>query len=62
MELLTVPSKKPNEVDFVKPLKNLQNNSSADFLEKVNYFNKQRQTAVFKIFEKSESALEVISA
>ena len=67
MDLLTVPLKKPSEVDLVKPLKNLiqsTNVAPADNsqMEKINSFNKQRNHAVFKVFEKNEAALEAIYA
>lgn len=68
MELLTVPLKKGNEVDLVKPLKNLIQSSninqsdSSQNIEKISNFNKQRNQAVFKVFEKNEAALEAIYA
>jgi programmed cell death 6-interacting protein len=65
MELLTVPLKKTNEVDLVKPLKNLIQSSNVDNsenLEKINSLNKQRNHAVFKVFEKNDAALEAIYA
>lgn len=68
MELLTVPLKKASEVDLVKPLKNIiqgasikQSDSSQNF-EKINNFSKQRNHAVFKVFEKNDAALEAINA
>lgn len=66
MELLTVPLKKTNEVDLVKPLKNIiqgsniQQSDSSLNIEKINSFNKQRNHAVFKVFEKNDAALESI--
>ncbi|KAG5675004.1 hypothetical protein PVAND_004944 [Polypedilum vanderplanki] len=65
MDLITVPLKKPYEVDLVKPLKNIiqsTNVKQADNsqIEKINSFNKQRNHAVFKVFEKNEAALEAI--
>lgn len=70
MELLTVPLKKTNEVDLVKPLKNLiqsanikqSESSQSQNIDKINSFNKQRNHAVFKVFEKNEAALEAIYA
>lgn len=68
MELLTVPLKKTNEVDLVKPLKNLiqgsniKQSDSSQNLEKINSLNKQRNHAVFKVFEKNDAALEAIYA
>jgi programmed cell death 6-interacting protein len=67
MDLITVPLKKPSEVDLVKPLKNMiqsANVKQADNsqIEKINSFSKQRNHAVFKVFEKNEAALEAIYA
>lgn len=68
MELLTIPLKKTNEVDLVKPLKNLiqgssiKQSDSSQNLEKINSLNKQRNHAVFKVFEKNDAALEAIFA
>jgi programmed cell death 6-interacting protein len=68
MDLITVPLKKPSEIDLVKPLKNLIQSSNvkqtdnSQIIEKINNFNKQRNQAVFKVFEKSEGALEAIYA
>lgn len=67
-DLLTIPLKKTNEVDLVKPLKNLIQGSSigqsdsSKHLENISSFNKQRNHAVFKIFEKNEVALNTIYA
>lgn len=68
MDLITVPLKKPSEIDLVKPLKNLIQSSNvkqtdnSQIIEKINSFNKQRNQAVFKVFEKSEGSLEAIYA
>jgi programmed cell death 6-interacting protein len=64
MDHLTVPLKKPSEVELVKPLKNLILSSKSDnsYLEKIQTFNKQRNQAVFKVFEKNEAALDGINA
>jgi hypothetical protein len=67
MDLLVVPLKKPYEVDLVKPLKNMIQganikNADSSHLEKITSFNKQRNHAVFKAFEKSDAALETIYA
>uniref|UniRef100_A0A8D8W3V9 Programmed cell death 6-interacting protein n=1 Tax=Cacopsylla melanoneura TaxID=428564 RepID=A0A8D8W3V9_9HEMI len=66
-EFLAVPLKKPTDVDIIKPLKNLislqfpNDNEKLDILsEKLNLFNKLRTAAVWKVFEKHESSLEVI--
>lgn len=68
MDLITVPLKKPSEIDLVKPLKNLIQSSNvkqadnSQIVEKINSFNRQRNQAVFKVFEKNEAALEAIYA
>lgn len=67
MDLLTVPIKKASEVDLVKPLKNLILSTNVkpvdgSQMDKINTFNKQRNHAVFKVFEKNEAALETIYA
>ncbi|KAI5698642.1 hypothetical protein M8J75_009827 [Diaphorina citri] len=66
-EFLAVPLKKPTDVDIIKPLKNLialqfpNDNEKLDILnEKLNLFSKLRTAAVWKVFEKHESSLEVI--
>lgn len=65
-ELLSVPLKKPSEVDLVKPLKNLiQSRYSTadkpeDYSDAINELSKQRNTAIWKAFEKYESSLEII--
>ncbi|XP_049821414.1 programmed cell death 6-interacting protein isoform X2 [Aethina tumida] len=65
-ELLSVPLKKPSEVDLVKPLKNLiQSRYSTadkpeDYSDAINELSKQRNTAIWKVFEKYESSLEII--
>jgi programmed cell death 6-interacting protein len=65
-ELIVVPLKKPSEVEIGKPLKNLIQSaySSADAVvdhtEAVNEFNKLRNTAIWKVFEKYESSLDII--
>ncbi|CAH0558884.1 unnamed protein product [Brassicogethes aeneus] len=65
-ELLSVPLKKPSEVDIVKPLKNLiQSRYSTadkpeDCGEAIEEFSKQRHNAIWKAFEKYESSLEII--
>lgn len=71
-ELLNVPVKKSSEVDMVKPLKNLiqstyssntsteEGGSVPNYSEAVSEFNKQRNTAIWKFFEKYESSLEIV--
>lgn len=66
MELLIVPLKKSSEVDLVKPLKNIiqgsniKQSDSSQNIDKINSLNKQRNHAVFKVFEKNDAALEAI--
>lgn len=63
-----MPLKKTNEVDLVKPLKNLIQSSNvkqsdnSQNIDKINILNKQRNHAVFKVFEKNDAALEAIYA
>lgn len=65
-DLLSVPLKKPSEVDIVNPLKNLiQSRYSTadkpeDYTEQINEFSKLRNNAIWRAFEKYESSLEVI--
>uniref|UniRef100_A0A1L8DJF9 Putative programmed cell death protein n=1 Tax=Nyssomyia neivai TaxID=330878 RepID=A0A1L8DJF9_9DIPT len=65
-DLLSVPLKKPSEVDVVKPLKNLIQSSygSSDkvpnYAEAVNEFSKLRNSAIWKFFEKYESSLDIV--
>lgn len=65
-DLLSVPLKKPSEVDIVNPLKNLiQSRYSTadkpeDYTDQINEFSKLRNNAIWRAFEKYESSLEVI--
>ncbi|PSN46080.1 Programmed cell death 6-interacting protein [Blattella germanica] len=65
-ELLAVPLKKPTDVDIVKPLKNLISASYStsdkpqDFSEAINELSKLRTNAVWRVFEKYESSLEIV--
>ncbi|KAL1491587.1 hypothetical protein ABEB36_012162 [Hypothenemus hampei] len=65
-DLLSVPLKKPSDVDVITPLKNLIQSrySTADnpenCTEAVNEFSKLRNNAIWKAFEKYESSLEII--
>lgn len=75
-ELLTVPVKKPSEVDVVKPLKNLiqsaystsgggasteaAGGAAVDYGAIVNDFGKLRNTAIWKFYEKYETSLDVV--
>lgn len=68
--ILAVPPKKPSEVDIIKPLNNLIQSTysgasieeKAKYSDAVNEFSKQRNTAIWKFFEKYESSLEVVYA
>lgn len=65
-DLLSVPLKKPTDVDIVKPLKNLIRSSFTttdtpdDYNDEILEFNKLRTAAIWRVFEKYESSLEVI--
>lgn len=65
-ELLAVPLKKPNEVNVTQPLKNLiqssynANDANAVDSDTLAAFSKLRNVAIWKVFEKTDSALEVI--
>jgi programmed cell death 6-interacting protein len=67
-ELLAVPLKKPSEVEISKPLKNLiasaysssGTNAAQDYSDAVTEFSKLRNTAIWKVFEKYESSLDII--
>ncbi|XP_034187244.1 programmed cell death 6-interacting protein-like protein AliX [Osmia lignaria lignaria] len=65
-ELIAVPLKKPCDVDVIKPLTNVikstYNSASnqKDYTEAINDFNKLRNNALWRAFEKYESSLEVI--
>ncbi|XP_055628547.1 programmed cell death 6-interacting protein [Toxorhynchites rutilus septentrionalis] len=67
-ELLSVPLKKPADVDLIRPLNNLikcsYNNLGPEKIteldEAVNKFSQQRNTAIWKVFDKYESSLEII--
>ncbi|XP_038221651.1 programmed cell death 6-interacting protein-like [Zerene cesonia] len=58
-ELLAVPFKKSSDVDIVKPLKNLIQNtysgseSTEDFSDAINELSRLRTAAIWKVFEKS---------
>jgi programmed cell death 6-interacting protein len=65
-EVLAVPLKKPSDVDIVKPLKNLISSSysradnSKDYGEAIIEFSKLRNNAIWRVFEKYESSLEIV--
>ncbi|XP_055384800.1 programmed cell death 6-interacting protein isoform X2 [Condylostylus longicornis] len=66
-KLLAVPLKKSSEVDVIKPLTNLIKSAYSDpssqnvhYAEAVSEFSKQRNTAIWKFFEKYESSLDIV--
>ncbi|KAK7601370.1 hypothetical protein V9T40_008811 [Parthenolecanium corni] len=65
-EFLSIPVKKPTDVDLVKPLKNIiaSHYNTSDNPESYNTaieeFNKLRNQAVWKVYEKYESSLEIV--
>uniref|UniRef100_A0A182NM28 BRO1 domain-containing protein n=1 Tax=Anopheles dirus TaxID=7168 RepID=A0A182NM28_9DIPT len=67
MGLLSVPLKKPSEVDLAKPLKtliqsnyrNLEAQQMNAIGEAISELNQLRNTAVWKVFDKQESGLEL---
>lgn len=65
-EFISVPLKKPTDVDIVKPLKNLISASFStadkpeDYSEAITELSRIRSNAVWRVFEKYESSLEVI--
>jgi programmed cell death 6-interacting protein len=65
-EVLAVPLKKPSDIDIVKPLKNLISSSYSttdkpeDYVEAINELNKLRNNAVWRVYEKYESSLEMV--
>jgi programmed cell death 6-interacting protein len=65
-ELISVPLKKHSDVDLVKPLKNLISSSYSttdkpqDYGEAINELNKLRTNAVWRVYEKYESSLEIV--
>jgi programmed cell death 6-interacting protein len=65
-EVLAVPLKKPSETDIVKPLKNLISSSYStadkpqDYSEEITELNKLRNNAIWRVYEKYESSLEIV--
>jgi programmed cell death 6-interacting protein len=65
-EVLAVPLKKPLDIDIIKPLKNLISSSyntadnPQDYGEAINEFSKLRTNAIWRVFEKYESSLEIV--
>ncbi|XP_044731295.1 programmed cell death 6-interacting protein isoform X2 [Chrysoperla carnea] len=66
VELISVPLKKPTEVDIVKPLQNLIQSTYStadkpqDYTESINELQKLRNTAIWRAFDRYESSLDVI--
>jgi programmed cell death 6-interacting protein len=65
-EFLSVPVKKPTDVDLLKPLKNIissQYNTSDNpdtYNSAIEEFSKLRTQAVWKVYDKYESSLEIV--
>lgn len=65
-EFLSIPPKKPTDTDLVKPLKNIISshyNTSDNpnvYTSAIEEFNKLRSQAVWKVYEKYESSLEIL--
>lgn len=65
-EFLSIPPKKPSDIDLVKPLKNVISshyNTSDNpdvYNNAIEEFNKLRTQAVWKVYEKYESSLEIV--
>ncbi|XP_025832314.1 programmed cell death 6-interacting protein [Agrilus planipennis] len=65
-DLISIPLKKPSEVDIIKPLKNLiQSRYSTadnpeDYSDQINELSKLRNNAIWRAFEKYESSLEIV--
>ncbi|XP_044599221.1 programmed cell death 6-interacting protein [Cotesia glomerata] len=65
-ELISIPLKKPSDVDVIKPLTNIIKSTynsatnQKDYTEQISEFSKLRSNALWRAFEKYESSLEVI--
>ena len=65
-DFISIPLKKPSDVDVVKPLENIIKSSCStmlnqkDHLDCITEFSKLRKNALWRAFEKYESSLEVI--
>ncbi|XP_046659783.1 programmed cell death 6-interacting protein-like [Homalodisca vitripennis] len=64
-KLLTVPMKKPTDVDVVRPLENLINTvykspKDKDISKQIREFSNLRNNAVLKSYEQFEGSLEII--
>lgn len=66
VEFISIPLKKPSDVDIIKPLQNVIKSTYSttsnfkDSLECITEFSKLRKNALWRAFEKYESSLEVI--
>ena len=65
VDLISIPLKKPSDVDVIKPLTNVikstynaENNQ--DYSNAISEFSKLRNNALWRAFEKYESSLEFI--
>lgn len=65
-DLISVPLKKPSDVDIIKPLKNLiqstysTSDKPEDYSDALIELSKLRTNAIWKVFDKYETSLEVI--
>lgn len=66
-ELISIPLKKPSEVDFLKPLQNVIRMTYStgtkppkDYTEAIKELNQLRNNALWRAFEKYESSLELM--
>ncbi|XP_011505396.1 PREDICTED: programmed cell death 6-interacting protein [Ceratosolen solmsi marchali] len=65
-ELISIPLKKSSDVDVIKPLQNLIKSTYSitsnqkDYIENIIEFSKLRKAALWKVFEKYDSSLEII--
>lgn len=65
-EFISIPLKKPSDVDVIKPLTNIIKSTynsatnQKDYTEQISEFSKLRSNALWRAFEKYESSLEVI--
>ncbi|XP_058789345.1 programmed cell death 6-interacting protein isoform X2 [Phymastichus coffea] len=66
IELLSIPLKKPTDVDVIKPLQNViqstlsVSSKDIDYFDNITEFSKLRKNALWRAFEKYESSLDII--
>ncbi|XP_051162440.1 programmed cell death 6-interacting protein isoform X2 [Leptopilina boulardi] len=66
IELISIPLKKPSDVDVIKPVTNVIKSTynfeqnGKNFSEAINEFSKMRNNALWGAFEKHESSLECV--